>query len=299
MMNKQKIISLTLAGAIGLGSCVPAMAMQASDAPVGGSSFGSSQISEKGNIATLKARYEEAKRNCDLAEEKYKKVIVPEEEWENLFYRNEAYPKVKRVYYESKQELDVMKKSLEEKRNRMFEESKKAAVTATQAASSYFKEVAAYSDAGMVLEGAIRALKTVEEELEKGINREFEKEKAKFTVDNMQCWPLEARGAMQEQIEKAVAAKAEFINKEEAYKKAKEICDIIEGNVGEEEAKRKCKQAEAEYEKSFEVLLEALKETYQRTKQVYDAAKQEFDASIVALRAAEKTYKEAQAAEIE
>ena len=46
MMNKEKIISLSLVGAIGLSSCMPAMAMQASDVPIGGSGFGSSQSSK-------------------------------------------------------------------------------------------------------------------------------------------------------------------------------------------------------------------------------------------------------------
>ena len=57
MMNKEKIISLSLAGAIGLGSCMPAMAMQASDVPAGrnslGSSLGSSQTSEENNVEVL------------------------------------------------------------------------------------------------------------------------------------------------------------------------------------------------------------------------------------------------------
>ena len=54
MMHKQKIISLTLAGAISVGSCMPAMAMQASNAPIGRSGFGISFGSSQSNTINIK-----------------------------------------------------------------------------------------------------------------------------------------------------------------------------------------------------------------------------------------------------
>ncbi len=64
MMNKEKIISLSLVGAIGLGSCMPAMAMQASDVPVSksgfGISFGSSQINQEYTPEQLRKIFKDA-----------------------------------------------------------------------------------------------------------------------------------------------------------------------------------------------------------------------------------------------
>ena len=51
-MNKQKIISLSLVGTIGLGSCVQAMAVQTSNLPTDESIFGISLGSSQSNMAT-------------------------------------------------------------------------------------------------------------------------------------------------------------------------------------------------------------------------------------------------------
>ncbi len=91
-MNKEKIISLSLVGAIGLGSCVPVMAMQASDVPVDGSSIGNSlgisQPSEKNKFEvlsgaddkTIYAKHEEIEKakndECYKAEKEYIEAII-------------------------------------------------------------------------------------------------------------------------------------------------------------------------------------------------------------------------------
>ena len=54
MMNKEKIISLSLVGAIGLGSCMPAMAMQASDEPAAENNIGNSlEISQSSKLTAM------------------------------------------------------------------------------------------------------------------------------------------------------------------------------------------------------------------------------------------------------
>ena len=54
MMNKEKIISLSLVGAIGLGSCMPAMAMQASNEPAAENNIGNSlEISQSSRLTAM------------------------------------------------------------------------------------------------------------------------------------------------------------------------------------------------------------------------------------------------------
>ncbi len=84
MMHKQKIVSLTLMGAISVGSCMPAMAMQASNTPIGrsgfgisfGSSLGSSQsntinISNADKFAALKKELKKAEEELKVAKTTY------------------------------------------------------------------------------------------------------------------------------------------------------------------------------------------------------------------------------------
>ncbi len=244
MMNKQKIISLTLMGAISLGSCMPAMAMQASDAPVGGSS--SQNKSEEGNIATLKARYEEARKAYHQAS--------------NLFAS---------VFVEAREEAE-----------RKCELAKKAALAAAE----------------IELKNAKEAYEIATDNYEKGVYEGCEQEKealeaAKETLEKIKIKLDEMRydvfwGDPDGHVEKAKTAKAEHIKKVIALEEAEKILNAAKGSAGEEEAKRKCEQAEAECREAFEVFKGILEKEYQ-------AVEREYDFAEGALSDAERAFEEA------
>ena len=117
MMNKEKIISLTLVGAIGLGSCMPAMAMQASDEPdakrVG---LGSSQSSRL-------TAMEVAKRYTPRQTKKYyENARKPMKEKEDI--KEELFATLDSVYKIINEKVEEIRENAEKKREAAEKECK-------------------------------------------------------------------------------------------------------------------------------------------------------------------------------
>ena len=76
MMNKEKIISLSLVGTIGLGSCMPVMAMQASDVPAAENNISNSLEILQSNAAAISVgdKLEVAKQECKKAKEECTRI---------------------------------------------------------------------------------------------------------------------------------------------------------------------------------------------------------------------------------
>ena len=207
MMNKQKIISLTLMGAISLGSCMPAMAMQASDAPVGGSS--SQNKSEEGNIATLKARYEEARKAYHQASNLFASVFVEAREeaerkceqakaecmkkyevLEGVLIKEER--KLERAYEEAEKEVEV--------RKQVFEEAKRG---------EWKRCIIACKSAKEIYEKAKITLETEEEKFRIERSKAHDKAELKCSKEKLAedaAWI--AREEAQEALDEALAVEA-------------------------------------------------------------------------------------------
>ena len=270
MMNKQKIVSLTLMGAISVGSCMPAMAVNTAPAPVAQSS---AQTSEEGNIAALKAKYEEAKKAYREAADAC----------------NEA---LDRAHKEADEKCEIKRAALNAAEIKC-EEAKKT----WEKMEAECEEAEKNYDNGLYprCEQEEKALEAAERRCEQARKKRDEMKYDRY-------W-----GDPEGRVVEAKAAKAAHERAVKEFKEAQNVLDTAKGSA-REEAERKCEQAKAECMKKYEVLEgvlikeerklerayeEAEKEVEVR-KQVFEEAKRgEWKRCIIACKSAKEIYEKA------
>ena len=235
-------------GAISLGSCMPAMAMQANGAPVAQSS--SQNTSEEGNIATLKAKCEEAKKAYNQASYLFYETLdkAHKEANEKCEKIQADIDKLVKEYQEAYAKTKIGKYGVEiqEDKETVINEAREAyriALNEVYEAQEKYNEIKLHvekneptyeearraEEAKMALKSAERARNASYKRLNEIISSENEEEKAQQDVVTLSCKLKKA----EKELEKA---------EKEAY----------------DEADKKCEEEKLAYQKAEKTYNEAL-----------------------------------------